>query len=128
MATAEKEFRERPIAPESLKTKRAREKLVKQWDAEKELITPKALEETVDKIHKWIADNAKHRIQIKEKSIRLFNQNKDAAAISNVLNDDKVPFTYEASRGSIHGPSGRVRAVKLSLQNKNLPKNSAIQG
>jgi len=82
MATAEKEFRERPIAPESVKTKRAREKLVKQWDAEKELITPKALKETVDKIHKWIADNAKHRIQIKEKSIRLFNQNKDAAEIS----------------------------------------------
>jgi hypothetical protein len=92
MATAEKEkeFRERPIAPESLKTKRAREKLVKQWDAERELITPKALEETVDKIHKWIADNAKHRIQIKEKSIRLFNQNKDAAAISK-----KVQFFAE---------------------------------
>ena len=81
MATAE-EFRERPIAPESPKTKRAREKLVKQWEAEKELITPRALEETVGKIHKWIADNAKYRIQIKEKSIRLFNQNKDAALIS----------------------------------------------
>lgn len=82
MATAEKEFRERPIAPESPKTKRAREKLVKQWEAEKELITPKALEETIDKIHKWIADNAKHRTQIKKQSIKLFNQNKDAALIS----------------------------------------------
>jgi hypothetical protein len=82
MATAEKEFKEKPIAPESPKTKRAREKLIKQWEAEKELITPKALEETVSKIHKWIADNAKSRIQIKEKSIKLFNQNKDAALIS----------------------------------------------
>lgn len=83
MATAEKEdFKERPLAPESLKTRRAREKLLKQWKEEKEQITPKAIRETVDKIHKWIADNAKHRITIKEKSIKLFNQNKDAAVIS----------------------------------------------
>lgn len=79
MAAVEKE---RPIAPESLKTKRAREKLLKAWEEEKEYFTPKAIEETVDKIHKWIADNAKNRIQIKEKSIKLFNQNKDAAGLS----------------------------------------------
>src|SRR5438105_3353430 len=83
MAAAEKEnFKERPIAPESLKTRRAREKLLKQWEEEKQCFTQQALEETVDKIHKWIADNAKHRIQIKEKSIKLFNQNQNAAAIS----------------------------------------------
>lgn len=84
MVTVEKKNkRERRVAPESVKTKRAREKLIKQWETEKKQFTPKALEETVDKIHKWIADNAKHRIQIKEKtSIKLFNQNKDAAAIS----------------------------------------------
>ncbi|MGB7978052.1 MAG: hypothetical protein WCF19_02700 [Chlamydiales bacterium] len=81
MAAAQPE--EKPIAPESLKTKRAREKLVKQWKAEEELITPKALKETTDKIHKWIADNAKHRLPIKkETNIRLFNQNKDPAGIS----------------------------------------------
>ncbi len=74
--------KQRQIAPESPKTKKAREKLLKQWNAEKEQFTPKALEETVDKIHKWIADNAKHRVSIKEKSIRLFNQNKDAARLS----------------------------------------------
>ncbi len=78
-----KSKRERRVALESIKTKRAREKLLKQLEIEKKQFTPKALEETVDKIHKWIADNAKHRIQIKEKtSIRLFNQNKDAATIS----------------------------------------------
>ena len=84
MATVQKKSsRERRVAPESVKTKRAREKLLKQWESEKEHITPKALEETVEKIHKWIADNSKHRIQIKEKtSIKLFNQNMDAAAIS----------------------------------------------
>lgn len=85
MATAEREtedFGERFIAPESLKTRRARAKLLKRWEEEKELFTPKALKETSDKIHKWIADNAKHRIRIKEKSIRLFNQNQNVAAIS----------------------------------------------
>ncbi len=72
---------ERPLAPESLKTRRAREKLLRQWEEEKLQITPKAIAETVDKIHKWIADNAKHRVPIKEK-IELFNQNKDAAVLS----------------------------------------------
>lgn len=74
--------KEKVIAPESQKTKRAREKLIKQWEAEKIQITPKALKDTVEKIHKWIADNAKHRVLIKEKSIKLFNQNKDVARVS----------------------------------------------
>lgn len=97
MATAEKEFLERPIAPESAKTKRAREKLMKQWEAEKIQITPKALKSTVEKIHKWIADNAKHRVQIKEKSIRLFNQNKEAALVSK-----KVQIIAEKLREDMH--------------------------
>ncbi len=74
--------REKPIAHESQKTKRAREKLIKQLDAERAQVTPKALGDTVEKIHKWIADNSKHRVPIKGKSIKLFNQNKDAARIS----------------------------------------------
>lgn len=73
---------ERPIAPESLKTRRAREKILKAWEAEKEQITPKAIKKTVDKIHKWIADNAKHRIQIKEKNIKLFSYNEGSAKSS----------------------------------------------
>ncbi len=77
MAAAEK-F----IAPESPKTKRAREKLIKQWEAEKIQITPMAIKSTLDKIHQWIADNAKDRVSIKEKSIKLFNQNMDAARVS----------------------------------------------
>jgi hypothetical protein len=96
MTTREKELRKRPIAPESQKTKRAREKLVKQWNEEKELINPKALEKTVEKIHQWIADNAKYRIPIKEKSIKLFNQNKEAARISK-----KVQVFAERLRGCL---------------------------
>lgn len=82
MAAAGKEFEGRAIAPESPKTKRAREKLIKQWEAEKIHINPKTLKHTVEKIHKWIADNSKHRVQIEKKGIKLFNQNKDAAEVS----------------------------------------------
>jgi len=72
---------ERPLAPESLKTRRAREKLLKQWEEENRQITREALAESIDKIHKWIADNARHRVPIKEK-IELFNQNQNAAKLS----------------------------------------------
>jgi len=70
------------IAPESVKTKRAREKLRKQWAQQDQLITAAALSDTVDKIHKWIAANATHRVHLKEKEIRLFDQNKNAAVLS----------------------------------------------
>ena len=72
----------KPLAQESVKTKRAREKLRKQWEAQDQLITPAALADTVDKIHQWIASNAVHRVQVKEKTIRLFDQNQNAAALS----------------------------------------------
>lgn len=70
------------IAPESTKTKRAREKLRKQWEHQDQFITAAALADTVDKIHKWIAANATHRIHLKEKDIRLFDQNQNAAMLS----------------------------------------------
>ncbi|MBM3184092.1 MAG: hypothetical protein FJZ64_02150 [Chlamydiae bacterium] len=70
------------IAPESLKTKKARAKLLKQWEEQDRLITQSALVETVDKIHRWIAANAGHRVSLKEKDIRLFDQNQNAATLS----------------------------------------------
>jgi rhamnose utilization protein RhaD (predicted bifunctional aldolase and dehydrogenase) len=70
------------IAPESVKTKRAREKLRKQWEEQDQLITAAALADTVDKIHKWIAAHATHRVHLKEKDICLFDQNQNAAALS----------------------------------------------
>jgi 3-methyladenine DNA glycosylase AlkC len=71
----------RPIAPESSKTQKARKKLMKQLEDEQKQITPEALKETLGKIHAWIADNAKYRTSVK-KSMRLFSQNEDAAAVS----------------------------------------------
>jgi galactose-1-phosphate uridylyltransferase len=76
------EKEQKRIAPESHKTKRAREKLRKQWEEQERLITQTSLAETVDKIHQWIAANAMHRVALKEKEIRLFDQNQNAAILS----------------------------------------------
>ena len=76
------EGQKRKIAPESKKTKRAREKLQKQWEEQDQLVTEAALTDTVDRIHKWIAANAVNRICLKEKGIRLFDQNQNAATLS----------------------------------------------
>lgn len=70
------------IAPESLKTRRAREKLRKQWEEQDQLFTKEALAETIDKIHKWIAANAVYRVPLKNKTISLFDQNQNAALLS----------------------------------------------
>jgi len=74
--------RRKMIAPESKKTRRARDKLRKQWAEQDRLITPQALADTVDKIHKWIAAHALNRTALKEKEIGLFDQNQNAAALS----------------------------------------------
>ena len=73
-----------PFAPESIQTRRAREKLLKKWKEEETMITANAIAEATARIHKWIADHAKDRVAIKEK-FGLFNQNKDAAEISSKL-------------------------------------------
>ena len=68
------------IAKESAQTIRAREKLAKAWQAEKQ-VTPEALKETVDKIHQWIADNAQHRVPVEGKGMQLFNGNRGPSEI-----------------------------------------------
>lgn len=70
------------IAQESFKTKKARDKLRKQWEKQNILITESALADTIEKIHQWIASNAAHRVVLKNKEIRLFDQNQNAATLS----------------------------------------------
>lgn len=70
------------IADESQKTRRAREKLKKQFDALDKKITPQALEKKVGEIQRWIARHASQRIVLKGKSISLFDENQNAAALS----------------------------------------------
>jgi hypothetical protein len=70
------------IAKESEKTRKAREKLKRRLEAIDQKITPHALEKKSIEIHRWIARHAPQRIVLKTKTISLFDENKNTAAIS----------------------------------------------
>ncbi|MBF8262549.1 MAG: hypothetical protein HW387_214 [Parachlamydiales bacterium] len=70
------------LAPESAKTRKAREKLKRHWTDLEKKITPEALQEKTDEIHRWIARHAHQRIHLKNKNISLFDENQNAAKIS----------------------------------------------
>lgn len=70
------------IAEESSKTRKAREKLKKQLDAVEKKITPQALERKTIEIHRWIARHAPHRVVLRTKAISLFDENQNAAKLS----------------------------------------------
>ena len=70
------------IAPESVKTKKAREKLLKQVASVESRINLKALERKSMEIHRWIARHAPNRIVLRSKAISLFDENKNAAQVS----------------------------------------------
>ena len=69
------------IAEESPKTRKAREKLKKQLEANDKKITPQALERKSIEIHRWIARHAQNRVILKSKSISLFDENQNANSI-----------------------------------------------
>jgi hypothetical protein len=73
---------EKSHAPESAKTKRAREKLKKQFEETQRRITPQALEKKSLEIHRWIARHAHHRVVLRSKSISLFDENQNTAKLS----------------------------------------------
>ena len=73
---------EKRYAPESRKTQKAREKLLESFKKQDAKITDEALKATVEKIHKWISDQHRHRVLIKNKLIQLFDQNQNAAETS----------------------------------------------
>lgn len=70
------------IADESAKTRKAREKLRKQLEAFESRITPQALEKKSIEIHRWIARHATDRVVLKNKTISLFDENQNAAKLS----------------------------------------------
>ncbi|HSX12276.1 MAG TPA: hypothetical protein VLF61_02170 [Rhabdochlamydiaceae bacterium] len=75
-------MKKKEIAEESLKTKKAREKLKKRLEALDQKITPQALKEKSIQIHNWIAKHAQKRVVLKEKSISLFDENQNTAQLS----------------------------------------------
>ena len=73
---------EKKWAEESAKTQKAREKLKRQFEVLDKKITPQALERQAIEIHRWIARHASSRITLKNKSISLFDENQNTAALS----------------------------------------------
>ena len=74
--------KQKAIAEESPKLRRAREKLKKQMDAADEQFTEQALEQKGIEIQKWISRHAERRVSLKKKSIALFDENQNAAELS----------------------------------------------
>jgi hypothetical protein len=70
------------VAEESLKTRKAREKLKKQLESIDKMITPQALEKKTIEIHRWIARHAAQRVVLRSKAISLFDENQNAAKLS----------------------------------------------
>lgn len=74
--------KQKQIAEESLKTKKAREKLIKRLREMDTKITKEALEKKSIEIHKWISRHADRRVTLRDKTISLFDENQNAAEIS----------------------------------------------
>ena len=73
---------EKELAKESEKTLRARRKLKKKLDLFDQKVTVQALERKTVEIHRWIARHAPQRVVLKNKTISLFDENKNTADIS----------------------------------------------
>ena len=73
----------RNFSEESSKTKKTREKLKKHYESLDKHITQQALERKLIEIHRWIARHAPSRVVLRTKAISLFDENQNAAAISN---------------------------------------------
>ncbi len=98
------------IAPESIKTRKAREKLQKHWDDVEKKITPEALQEKTDEIHRWIARHAHVRVPLKEKNISLFDENQNAARIS-----QRVTAIAQKLHEEMHFLGAAIRPVEPTV-------------
>ncbi|NGX46859.1 MAG: hypothetical protein K1000chlam3_00226 [Chlamydiae bacterium] len=78
----EKNNKKKVLAEESLKTKKAREKLKKRLAMMDAKITKEAIERKSIEIHQWISRHAGRRIVLRQKTISLFDENQNAAEIS----------------------------------------------
>jgi hypothetical protein len=74
--------KEKQLAKESDKTKKAREKIKKQLSLIEKQITQEGLKKKVEEIHHWIARHAHARVVLRNKNISLFDENQNVANIS----------------------------------------------
>jgi hypothetical protein len=99
MATAGEKERKKLIAEESPKTRKAREKLKRQFDALEKKVTPQALEKKAIEIQRWIARHASNRVALKTKSISLFDENQNAAELSQRVSQiaDQIKMDFHSN-------------------------------
>lgn len=74
-------------------------------DAIDRKITPQALERKTIEIHRWIARHASYRIVLKNKSICLFDENQNAAELS-----QKMSQLAENLKKEMNGPAEEAAA------------------
>jgi hypothetical protein len=82
VASSDKKNKKKSIAEESLKTKKAREKLLKRMETVDAKITKEALDRKSLEIQRWISRHADRRVVLKDKSISLFDENQNTAEFS----------------------------------------------
>lgn len=70
------------LAEESVKTRKTRLKLQRRLQEMDKGITQQALKRTSSEIHRWIARHASDRVALRTKSISLFDENQNAANLS----------------------------------------------
>jgi len=82
VSSSDKNNKKKNLAAESLKTKKAREKLLRRFEVIDASITKEALERKTVEIHRWIARHAEHRVALRDKSISLFDEGQNAVNTS----------------------------------------------
>ncbi len=84
------------VAEESSGTKRAREKLKRQFALLDQQITKEALAQSREKIHEAISRRAGERVLLKDKNISLFDENEHAAMgskkVLQIMNEIKKSY------------------------------------
>ncbi len=81
-SSSDNKDKKKDLANESYKTKKAREKLLERFKVMDAQITKDALDRKSIEIHRWISKYADQRIQLKDKAISLFDENQNAAEVS----------------------------------------------
>jgi BMFP domain-containing protein YqiC len=115
MASALKEKR-KTVAEESVKTRKAREKLRKKLEALERKVTPQALEKKTIEIHRWIARHAAHRVVLRSKTISLFDENQNTAKISKKISGlaDQIQKEIRQVFDSAHSDRASLALRKMT--------------
>ena len=98
-------------AVESHAVKRARKKLEKQFEEERKSFTPEALQGVMEKMKMWINRHASERVSLKDKAIRLFDENQSVADITGPIANLREQIKHDmqvTAEAPVKGLRGRI--------------------